>query len=165
MSSYSSNQHYGIETAYQYNNFHNPHNLSIIKPENLGMESENEVLDLSMHTESGIFLNSTITSDDGINNNSENNDINDNRAGSQLLTTANTTAAVVAGGSNHNNGTCSSNITANNNTKWQELLMQVETSLRDVQREMNVRNHIESNRMFLDIAKFKFLHPSFQFNW
>ncbi|XP_023301849.2 probable serine/threonine-protein kinase ndrD isoform X1 [Lucilia cuprina] len=157
VSSYSSNHHYEMEINRPYTSlpFHH-HNLSIIKPEHFPLMNETEAIDLTTHTDSGIFSNS----EDSIEQNDSHNDsINNNRAGSQKTNTDNINVE-------RNNGDNINNTNNNNNSaKWQELLMQVENSLRDIQREMNVRNQIESNRMFLDIAKFKYLNPGFQFNW
>ncbi|XP_075168457.1 stand still isoform X2 [Haematobia irritans] len=122
--------------------------LSIVKPEELLSPIEHQAIDLTLNTDSGIFSNSNET----LNNISDNNSTRDKRAGSQQQTFRSSNTPQTSGGEN-------------DGQKWQELLMHVETSLRDIQHEMNIRNQIESNRMFLDIAKFKFLHPSFQFNW
>lgn len=152
MSSYSSSHQYDIEANRVYNSLSLQHNnLSIIKPEHLSVGAETEAIDLTFHTDSGIFSNSE---DNDSQNNIKDSSINNNRAGTQK---SNTTTIDVE----HNSNSCTNNTTS----KWQELLGQVESSLRDIQREMNVRNQIESNRMFLDIAKFKFLNPGFQFNW
>ncbi|XP_073845435.1 stand still [Musca autumnalis] len=138
--------------------------LSFIKPEHLLIpppltESQQAAIDLTLNTDSGIFSNNSSI-------NVSQNSSHDARAGSlqnhsspsnngNNLHSAATAAGLMVGDT-------SSTIIAQ---KWQELLMHVETSLRDIQHEMNIRNQIESNRMFLDIAKFKFLNPGFQFNW
>ncbi|XP_013118693.1 protein kinase 4 [Stomoxys calcitrans] len=135
--------------------FHQPHNgyashhhqtLSIIKPEELLTPFEHQAIDLTLHTDSGIYSNSN----ESVTNNNSQNSTTENRAGSQHTPHSHTPQTTHC---------------ENNCQKWQELLIHVESSLRDIQHEMNIRNQIESNRMFLDIAKFKFLHPSFQFNW
>lgn len=42
-----------------------------------------------------------------------------------------------------------------------DVLLRVENHLKGIEREMRIRNQIESNRIYLDFAKFKFLHPNF----
>lgn len=162
MSTYSSNHQYELDTNRSYNSLPlHLNNLSIIKPEHLSLSLNNdtEAIDLTIHTDSGIFSNSD-DSAGSLQHNDSQNSITMNRSGDNSKTnTSNITANEVERNGDNVNGNSS------NNTKWQELLMQVENSLRDIQREMNVRNQIESNRMFLDIAKFKFLNPGFQFNW
>lgn len=49
------------------------------------------------------------------------------------------------------------------NLKWEEVLQRVEGSLKSIQHEMRTRNQIETNRMFLDLAKFKYLNPEFRY--
>lgn len=134
--------------------------LSIVKPENLLIAPpEQQAIDLTLNTDSGIFSSTSINV-------------------SQTTSTVTRTPHDKRAGSHHNNHRSSSYASPTTNhpptgilghdfiaQKWQELLVQVETSLRDIQHEMNIRNQIESNRMFLDIAKFKFLNPGFQFNW
>lgn len=165
MSSFSSNHQYDLDTQQQCSDISEKHgHLAIVKPEHL-LGTDTKAIDLSIHTDSGIFSNSD--DDDGVigqNNDTQNNGNNktcNSRAGSRLANSATNTDGGCNDGCNNNN----KRNTINNSLKWQELLMQVENSLRDIQREMNVRNQIESNRMFLDIAKFKFLHPGFQFNY
>ncbi|KAM7346126.1 stand still [Cochliomyia hominivorax] len=167
LSSYSSSQpQYDMENnhrSYQSLPLH-LHNLSIIKPEHLSLGGDTEAIDLTLHTDSGIFSNSEDDST-SIQHNETENSTHTNGAGSQKTNSPNNITIDcernVGEGVHHMNNS-NNNM---NNVKWHELLMQVENSLRDIQREMNVRNQIESNRMFLDIAKFKFLNPGFQFNW
>ncbi|XP_037821329.1 protein kinase 4 isoform X2 [Lucilia sericata] len=130
VSSYSSNHHYDMEINRPYTSlpFHH-HNLSIIKPEHFPLVNETEAIDLTTHTDSGIFSNSE---DSIVQNDSQNDSINNinNRAGSQKTNSDNINVERnVGNGDNINNN--------NNSAKWQELLMQVENSLRDIQREMN----------------------------
>ncbi|XP_055839259.1 protein stand still [Episyrphus balteatus] len=49
------------------------------------------------------------------------------------------------------------------NLKWEHVLQRVEGSLKNIQHEMRTRNQIETNRIFLDLAKFKFLNPGFRY--
>lgn len=164
MSSFSSvnnNDPFNTELSSTYQQQHNPQplhqqqTLSVVKPEELLTPncSEQQAIDLTLHTDSGIYSNSN----GSLLNNMTQNGTKERRAGShQTITTTPAQTAVGGGGVT----------TAESSPqKWQELLMHVENSLRDIQHEMNIRNQIESNRMFLDIAKFKFLHPGFQFNW
>uniref|UniRef100_A0A1A9WNW1 Protein stand still n=1 Tax=Glossina brevipalpis TaxID=37001 RepID=A0A1A9WNW1_9MUSC len=51
------------------------------------------------------------------------------------------------------------------NNYWADIILRIEKFLKEIQSEMNVRNQIETNRIYLDIAKFKFLHPDFRYNW
>ena len=165
MSSFSSNHQYDLDIQQQCSDISEKHgHLAIVKPEHL-LVTDSKAIDLSIHTDSGIFSNSD--DDDGVigqNNDTQNNNNNKtskSRAGSRLANSPTNTDGNCNDGCNNSN----KRNTCNNSLKWQDLLMQVENSLRDIQREMNVRNQIESNRMFLDIAKFKFLHPGFQFNF
>lgn len=135
----------------QFNRMQEHNGLSIIKPEHLlNTNEEQHALDLTMHTDSGIFSSCNESVNNASNNSSTTATTNGQRAGSQHVFTPQTSGQ---------------NGRRDSSTKWQDLLLHVETSLRDIQHEMNIRNQIESNRMFLDIAKFKFLHPGFQFNW
>lgn len=48
---------------------------------------------------------------------------------------------------------------------WSDVILRIEKYLELIQSEMNVRNQIETDRMYLEIAKFKYLHPNFHYNW
>ncbi|XP_055920970.1 protein stand still [Eupeodes corollae] len=63
--------------------------------------------------------------------------------------------------SNSRRSECSSLQTSNLN--WEQVLERVESSLQDIQHEMRTRNQIETNRIFLDLAKFKYLNPGFRY--
>lgn len=165
MSSISSNHPFDLETSHQANDISEKRNhLTIVKPEHL-LSMETQAIDLTIHSDSGIFSNSD--DDDGITEQNNSNQKNGNAKTSKCKAGTRFTNNAEDSDDRCNNDCNNSNIrnTYNNNLTWQELLMQVENSLHDIQREINVRNQIESNRMFLDIAKFKFLHPGFQFNW
>ncbi|XP_061396514.1 myb-like protein AA [Musca vetustissima] len=160
------NQQYNMETisSSTYQPYINPsihqsqqqHTLSIIKPEDLLIAPEQQAIDLTLNNDSGIFSNSSINISQ--NSNTTATTTHDKRAGSHHLHNS-------PSGNHTTGGGTTTTVADSIAQKWQELLMHVETSLRDIQHEMNIRNQIESNRMFLDIAKFKFLNPGFQFNW
>ncbi|KAL9914138.1 stand still [Glossina fuscipes fuscipes] len=48
---------------------------------------------------------------------------------------------------------------------WSDVILRIEKYLELIQSELNVRNQIETDRMYLEIAKFKYLHPNFHYNW
>ncbi|EDW02520.1 protein stand still [Drosophila grimshawi] len=55
-------------------------------------------------------------------------------------------------------------LTAFVNGPSREVLVRIDNSLADIRDEMLARNQIERNRLLLDMAKFKFLHPNFNFD-
>ncbi|XP_034650325.1 protein stand still [Drosophila subobscura] len=44
-----------------------------------------------------------------------------------------------------------------------DILQRLERTMSDISEELRSRNQIEHNRLLLEVAKFKFLHPTFQF--
>lgn len=50
-------------------------------------------------------------------------------------------------------------------SKWEELFRNLDATLRQLQQELSIRNYIERNRVCLDLAKFQFQNPSFQYKW
>lgn len=45
-----------------------------------------------------------------------------------------------------------------------EVLMRIDNTLGDIKDELKTRNQIERKRLLFDMAKFKFLHPNFNFD-
>lgn len=45
------------------------------------------------------------------------------------------------------------------------LIRNLDITLRQLQQELNIRNCIERNRICLDLAKFQFQNPGFQYKW
>jgi len=45
-----------------------------------------------------------------------------------------------------------------------EVLMRIDNTLGDIKDELQTRNQIERKRLLFDMAKFKFLHPNFNFD-
>lgn len=157
-SSFASDHQYEVEASQLYDCYSfQQQNVSVIKPEQMILGSESsEAIDLTMQTDSGIFSSSE---DPDFENNNKQLNRNEAIPGSREKLATTHTAKT---------DRCVNDVENNNNInalKWHELLVQFKNSLRDIQREINVRNQIESNRMFLDFAKFKFLNPGFQFNW
>lgn len=46
-----------------------------------------------------------------------------------------------------------------------EILMRIDNTLADIKDELQARNQIERKRLLFDMAKFKFLHPNFNFEF
>lgn len=45
-----------------------------------------------------------------------------------------------------------------------EVLMRIDNTLADIKDELQTRNQVERKRLLFDVAKFKFLHPNFNFD-
>ncbi|XP_055381813.1 protein stand still [Condylostylus longicornis] len=45
----------------------------------------------------------------------------------------------------------------------QEILGKIDNHLKSIERQLHLRNQIETNKIYLDLAKFKYLHPNFAF--
>ncbi|XP_067633258.1 uncharacterized protein stil [Eurosta solidaginis] len=68
----------------------------------------------------------------------------------------------VAQTSNHSTSTFT---TAEGNVKFDELLLQAINAIQSLQHEIQTFNQTNNNWLSLEIAKFKFLHPDFQFQY
>lgn len=50
------------------------------------------------------------------------------------------------------------------NGSTREVLMRIDNTLADIKDELQTRNQVERKRLLFDVAKFKFLHPNFNFD-
>lgn len=50
------------------------------------------------------------------------------------------------------------------NGSAREVLMRIDSTLADIKDELQTRNQVERKRLLFDVAKFKFLHPNFNFD-
>lgn len=149
------------------------------------LENNYEVLDLSLrHRHSAnLQMNQETRKNDTVNvvEDSNNDDVitigpvlpmtSGNNNQSSILsnvTTINgssTTENTVASGERPLDGHTQFTLNSVHLNKWEELIRNLDVSLRQLQQELSIRNYIERNRVCLDLAKFQFQNPTFQYKW
>lgn len=50
------------------------------------------------------------------------------------------------------------------NGSAREVLIRIDNTLADIKDELQTRNQVERNRLLFEVAKFKYLHPNFNFD-
>lgn len=51
-----------------------------------------------------------------------------------------------------------------NGSSAREILMRIDNTLADIKDELQTRNQVERKRLLFEVAKFKYLHPNFNFD-